>query len=146
MPKSDEPAVVLETALDIFRDGIEHGARFVMTNHAIYTWLDQSTLATFSPKIVTDLLIKKIGFNGLVITDDLSRMKAITSGVNPIEAGIQALRAGHHLIMFSHLAPKELVTIVGQLKTAAANDSLLKNRIEQNYEKIKTFKITHRLA
>lgn len=48
---------------------------FMMIAHIVYTKADK-LVATYSKKIVEELLIKKIGFKGLVISDDLS-MKAL---------------------------------------------------------------------
>lgn len=48
---------------------------FMMIAHIVYSKTDK-IVATYSRKIVEELLIKKIGFKGLVISDDLS-MKAL---------------------------------------------------------------------
>ena len=47
-----------------------------MTSHIIYKKIDSSFIATFSHKIISQIIRKQINFQGLLITDDLS-MKAV---------------------------------------------------------------------
>ena len=66
-------------------------AKFAMTAHILYTKLDDKCVATFSKKIIKNIIRKKIGFNGILISDDIS-MKAlkydlITNAKKAIEAG-----------------------------------------------------------
>ena len=66
-------------------------AKFAMTAHILYTKLDDKYVATFSKKIIKNIIRKKIGFNGILISDDIS-MKAlkydlITNAKKAIEAG-----------------------------------------------------------
>ena len=66
-------------------------AKFAMTAHILYTKIDNKYVATFSKKIIKNIIRKKIGFNGILISDDIS-MKAlkydlITNAKKSIEAG-----------------------------------------------------------
>ena len=66
-------------------------AKFAMTSHILYQKLDKYNVATFSKKIIKDIIRKKIGFKGILISDDIS-MKAlkhdlITNAKKSIEAG-----------------------------------------------------------
>lgn len=73
----------------------------IMLSHFSYPTLDATkTPATLSPKIIKEILRKKIGYNGLVITDDI-QMKGLTEVSNPHEAGLQALKAGADIIMMT---------------------------------------------
>ena len=47
-----------------------------MTAHILYPEIDKKNVATFSKKIIKDIIRKKIGFKGILITDDIS-MKAL---------------------------------------------------------------------
>jgi beta-N-acetylhexosaminidase len=85
----------LERRLLPFRRGILAGARLVMVSNASYPALDASGRpALFSHAIVTDLLRKRLGFTGVVITDG---MEAPTPAAFPgapaaaIEAGVDVL-------------------------------------------------------
>jgi len=59
-----------------FAEAFNHGLEVVMTAHVIYSAWDSELPATFSPYIQKNILREKLGFNGLVITDDLE-MKAV---------------------------------------------------------------------
>ena len=77
-----------------------------------------------------------------VITDDLSDMPLSIQDLNLADAGIQSLKAGHHLIMFSHNLPKTKM-IIDNILSKINNDSELQKIINLNYEKITSFKNTY---
>jgi beta-N-acetylhexosaminidase len=71
----------------------------IMLSHLSYPVLDSSNVpALFSEKIVTGLLRNKLGFKGLVITDDLM-MQGASQYANPGEAAVLALNAGADIVM-----------------------------------------------
>lgn len=49
---------------------------WAMTAHVVYTAIDPTLPATLSPKVITDIIRGQIGFDGVLISDDLS-MKAL---------------------------------------------------------------------
>ena len=62
-----------------------------MTAHILYTKLDKKNPATFSKKIIKDIIRKKLNYRGILISDDIS-MKAlkydlVTNAQKSIEAG-----------------------------------------------------------
>ena len=66
-------------------------AKLAMTAHILYTKIDNNNAATLSKKIIKKVIRKKIGFKGILISDDIS-MKAlkydlITNAQKSIEAG-----------------------------------------------------------
>ena len=81
-----------------FRAVIEQGVSAVMTSHAIYPALDPVYPGTLSNKIITGLLRKKLGFEGLIITDDLE-MGAIKKGWGVAEGAVAAFEAGNDLLL-----------------------------------------------
>src|SRR4029079_3906365 len=77
-----------------FRAAIEAGVDAIMTAHIAVPALAPPDLpATLSPAILTDLLRKQLGFNGLVVTDALE-MGGIAKGYSAGEASAKALEAG----------------------------------------------------
>ena len=52
------------------------GSFFAMTAHILYKNIDRENCATHSKKIIKKIIRKKIGFKGILISDDLS-MKAL---------------------------------------------------------------------
>lgn len=83
-----------------FRCGIEAGVDLVMTSHICFDALDPDTPATFSRKILHDLLRKEMGFSGLVISDSMN-MHSLRKHFDPVEAAVRAISAGVDLIMLA---------------------------------------------
>jgi beta-N-acetylhexosaminidase len=72
----------------------------VMVGHLAYPELDPSGVpASISEPIVTGLLRDDLGYDGLVITDDLGAMAAITDNVSPRDAAIGAINAGADMLI-----------------------------------------------
>ena len=65
--------------LEPFAAGIEADVDLVMVGSAIYSKLDPGTNAAFSKPIVTDLLRGRLGWKGVVITDDVGAAKAVSA-------------------------------------------------------------------
>ncbi|MFD5149334.1 glycoside hydrolase family 3 protein [Streptomyces sp. NPDC058401] len=76
-----------------FRAAIEAGTKAVMSAHILVPALDPTRPATLSPQILTGLLRKELGYEGLIVTDGME-MKAI-AGTYGIERGsVLAIAAG----------------------------------------------------
>ena len=80
---------------------IHEGAGSIMTAHLNLPSLDTSSglPSTLSPVIIKDLLVKQLGFKGLIITDAMN-MQGITKYFKPGEADAKALQAGNDVIEF----------------------------------------------
>jgi beta-N-acetylhexosaminidase len=77
LPTVKRDAATLEAVeLVPFRDTIAQGLEVIMTAHVIYTAWDEKNTATFSKIILQDILRKKLGFQGVIMSDDLE-MKAV---------------------------------------------------------------------
>jgi beta-glucosidase-like glycosyl hydrolase/CubicO group peptidase (beta-lactamase class C family) len=78
-----------------FRAAIAAGVGSIMTGHLSVPALepDPNTPATLSPRILTDLLRKQLGFEGLVVTDAMD-MGGITVRYAPGDAAVRAFVAG----------------------------------------------------
>jgi beta-glucosidase-like glycosyl hydrolase len=71
---------------------------FVMMSSATYTQIDPTGPAAFSRVIVTDLLRGRLGFGGVVISDDLGNARAV-SNVPVGERAVRFLAAGGTLVL-----------------------------------------------
>jgi beta-N-acetylhexosaminidase len=76
-----------------FKTAIEAGVAFIMTAHVLVTSIDDERPATLSPKIVQSILREELGFNGVIVSDDLE-MKAIANKYTLGEAAVAAVAAG----------------------------------------------------
>jgi beta-N-acetylhexosaminidase len=73
-------------------------APFVMVSSAVYQQIDPAAPAAFSPVVVTELLRGRLGFDGVVISDDLGTARAV-SGLPPGERAVRFLAAGGTLVL-----------------------------------------------
>lgn len=81
-----------------------------MTAHVVFTALDAKHPATVSRRIVRDIMRGELGFDGLIMTDDIS-MKAL-SGTFEAKARA-AIRAGVDVVLHCHGIMEEMVAIAG---------------------------------
>lgn len=137
--RTDSPPELLLRSMDLFQDGIDHGAHFIMSCHAQYDSFDDSNPSTFSHQIITTMLQQELDFQGIIVSDDLSDMPLAIENLDLTDAGTRAIMAGHHLIMFSHHLP-DTRSIVENILQAASQDQLLLERIDENFHKISSFK------
>ncbi len=94
----DDLAKIRSFDLIPFRRAIEVGVGLMMTSHVQYDGVDPEHLATMSPFILQDLLRAELGFNGVVVTDDLE-MGAVKNHFGVAEAAVLSLEAGADLLL-----------------------------------------------
>src|SRR5262245_31986569 len=76
-----------------FRAAIEVQVASIMTAHVLLPALDEERPATLSRRIVSGLLRDELGFEGLILTDDLE-MKAVSAQYTIPAAAVMAIDAG----------------------------------------------------
>jgi beta-N-acetylhexosaminidase len=84
----------------IYRSEIAAGATCIMVSSATYARIDVANPGVFSHAMVTRLLRDKLGFGGIIMTDDLSGAKQVES-VTPGDRAIRAIEAGVDLVLVS---------------------------------------------
>jgi beta-N-acetylhexosaminidase len=129
-------------SVDLFTNGVQGGADFVMTSHAIYTAIDPKHSATVSSAF-SDILKNRVGFKGITITDDITNMPVgDPERMQPYDASIEALRAGHTMVMFGTRR-----TLAGDLYDAMLkayrSDSSLRKIFDHNYIQVTEYKKEH---
>lgn len=93
----DRPLSQLESVdLIPFAAGIEAGCDAIMVSHIYINAIDLETPATLSPA-VHSYLRENMGFDGVIVTDDLS-MQAITDVYGVGESAVLAVLAGNDLL------------------------------------------------
>jgi len=115
-----------------FQKAIEAGVPLVMTEHIIVPSLtDGSDLpASVEPKLATGWLRGKLGFQGILTTDDLW-YEHVVNRFGPVEVGVKALQAGHDLLLKPRDASAMIRGIVeavraGQVSEAHINQAMRK--------------------
>jgi beta-N-acetylhexosaminidase len=76
-----------------FRAAIAEGVAFIMTAHVLVPSLDDTRPSTLSPAVVQTVLREELGYEGVILSDDLE-MKAISAQYRVPEAAVDAIRAG----------------------------------------------------
>lgn len=92
------------------------GAPMGMTAHIVYTAWDAERPASLSPTVIRDVIRRQIGFDGLLMSDDLD-MKALSGSVSELAAGVVA--AGCDLALNCWARMDEMVAIADALPTMA---------------------------
>ena len=110
----------------------------VMTAHVLYPELDPQRPATLSRRIVRGALRGRLGFEGIVVTDDLE-MGAITESYAPEEASLLAFRAGADLLMFCH-TPSHLPVCIETLHRSLERGGTSYGRLRRSLCRIRRFK------
>ena len=101
---NDELPALEQFDLIPFEAGIQSDVSGIMLSHIFYPELDPQWPASLSPAIARELLRGKMGFNGLVLTDDLD-MGAIAKHYDIHSAIQQVLEADIDLTLICHKGP-----------------------------------------
>ena len=115
----------------------EH-ADLVMAGHVVNGQFDTSHPASLSPTIVTHLLRGQLGWDGVVVTDDL-QAAAITKAFGRDEAVLLALEAGNDLLLFANQQvydPKLVARVVDLVAAAVASGRIPEARIDEAYARV----------
>jgi len=123
---TDSTATVNDPYLGPFVAGVEAGSASVMISSASYPKLDPHAIAAFSKPIITGLLRDKIGFRGLVISDDLGAARAVT-GYSPARRAVGFVAAGGDLVLT--IVPSDTAPMAGALIAKAEKDQSFRARV-----------------
>src|SRR5690606_8890366 len=122
-----------------FRAGIDAGADMIMIANAYYDKIDDDRQAVFSKKIVTGLVRDRLGFTGVVISDDLA-----AAGVADVRPGRRATRfigAGGDLMIIGD--PDEAEEMAEALAEKAEDDTEFDARITESVIRVLALKSRH---
>lgn len=115
-----------------FQKGIDDGLGWIMIGHISLPYASSDGLpASLSPEIVTGLLRKEMGFDGIVITDAMN-MGAIADNYSSGDAAVLAIQAGVDLI----LEPADLDSAYQGILDAVTDGRLTQERIDESLRRI----------
>ncbi|MDP4106131.1 MAG: glycoside hydrolase family 3 protein, partial [Bacillota bacterium] len=133
-----------------FKKAIQQNADMTMVAHILIPKIDPQYPSSLSKIVVTDLLRKKLHFNGVIITDDLT-MGAILQNYKIGDAAVKAIQAGNDIALVCHglgnqiTAKNAILTAVkdGKISEQQINDSVyrilkLKKKYHLNDKPIST--------
>ena len=117
-----------------FKEAINEDAKIIMVGHIAFPNITNDlTPASLSKTIITDILKKKLNYNGLVITDALN-MKALTDNYTDDEIYTMAINAGVDLLLMPN-NPHKAIQII--------KETINEERINESVTKILKFKFTY---
>ena len=124
-----------------FQAAIQADVACVMTSHSLYPALDSENPGTFSSLILRSILRDRLGFDGVIITDDLE-MAAAIERYSQAEAAVAALGAGADLLLVCNDLEKMYLTaeaieedfLLGRLNPEQLEQSLARvERLRSTY-------------
>lgn len=125
------PAVLRERELPPFAAVVAAGAKAIMTAHIRVPALTGEDPATFSRKVLVDLLRGEFGFAGTIVTDALEMKGASRSAGSTQEAAVRALQAGADLLCIGADVDLNLIErIIGSIVDAATDGRIPLSRLE----------------
>ncbi len=128
---------VQQIELAPFRYMVERGVNGAMVGHLYFPAIEpvENTSSSLSKKVVTDLLKRDLGFQGLIFTDGLD-MKGVSQTVSPNDVPFVAFMAGNDVLILPHDVPFAIKSI----REAAERDPQVAERVEESCKKILTYK------
>ena len=111
----------------------------ILVGHAAYPAVTRNrTPASLSKKWITDILRKKIGYRGLIVSDDLEMGGVLKAA--PIEqAAVEHIRAGGDLCLICHIEENVVRSYEALLKEAERDQSFAR-RVKESVARLLAFK------
>ncbi|AOZ94820.1 glycoside hydrolase family 3 [Paenibacillus crassostreae] len=114
-----------------FQNAINEGADVVMIAHLLLPKVDADYPASFSKIVISDILRDELGFNGVIITDDMT-MGAIAENYDLGQTSVQSVLAGTNIVLVGHDVQK-VIAVIQALTDAVENgkisEDVLNNRV-----------------
>jgi beta-N-acetylhexosaminidase len=126
-----------------FHDAIAAGVPMVMVALAKYQKIDATELAVFSPMVMRQMLRVSLGFNGVVVSDDLGATVAVAN-IPPADRAVGFLEAGGDLIISKTVAPANAMATA--VAARASSDSAFKARVDDAALRVLRAKVAFGLA
>jgi beta-N-acetylhexosaminidase len=123
---------VLSYDLPPFKQAVEAGVPMVMVGHLLYPAIDPERPASLSPKAIK-LLRQEVGFDGVIITDDLA-MEGAKQGGTVAQAAVKAVSAGADMLIIS--SPQEQVDAYAAVVRGVKQGRISQDQINDSVDRI----------
>ena len=141
----DEPIEELQkNELAPFKKVIDthpHDRFMIMATHIVFPAIDPDNSASMSSEVLTGLLRKQLGFDGIIITDDLE-MGAAANHNTFRKMGVKAVKAGADIALICHEYLHEQDVYLGLLE-AVEHGEISEERIDQSVRRILRAKLNN---
>lgn len=139
LPRLDHDRARLEAVeLVPFRAAARVDVAAIMTAHILFPSLDADHPATLSEHVLVPLLRDAIGYEGIIVSDDLE-MKAIANHYGVEDAAVRAVRAGCDQLLICS-KPDWVARAHEALVRAMENGALTEARVLEAATRVKAFK------
>lgn len=125
-----------------FRADVEHGTEAVMVSSATYSKIDQKHPATYSSTVIETMLRRDLGFDGVVVSDDLLGRALASTSVR--SRGVRFLEAGGDLALVGDTGAAAQVH--DGLVDRARSDRAFRARVQQSATRVVELKSGQRLV
>ena len=115
----------------------------IMVSHAMYPQIDPDHPASLSKAIITDWLRKDIGYNGVVVTDDMD-MGALAKHYTFGDMAVQSILAGSDILLVCHEYEHMQAAYNGLMK-AVKDGRISKERLDESVKRILLMKMSRGL-
>lgn len=122
-----------------FEAAIRAGVAFLMTAHVLVPALDDTVPATLSPRIVQRLLRDELGYQGVILSDDLE-MRAIARTYAVPDAAVRAIAAGCDALLVCSGSIEAQAATLEALVHAVEDGTIPFRRIEDALGRLRTAK------
>ncbi|GAC1368800.1 MAG: beta-N-acetylhexosaminidase [Ktedonobacteraceae bacterium] len=118
----------------------------IMSTDVLVPALDPKLVAEISPTIMTNVLRKQLGYDGVAITDALIMLGLQIDGrhLDLPEAGVRALNAGNDLLL-GPSDPTTMRSLVDAIKAALNDGTLPKSRLDEAATRVLALKMQRHL-
>jgi beta-N-acetylhexosaminidase len=140
---TDSTTTANDAYLEPFRAGIQAGADLVMASSALYPKLDPANRAPFSRPILTGLLREQLGFDGVVISDDLGAARAVAD-VPPAERATRFVAAGGDVVLTG--LTSTVPAMAGALRDRAAAEPAFAAQVDAAATRVLDLKVRRGVA
>ncbi|MGE5359513.1 MAG: beta-N-acetylhexosaminidase, partial [Bacteroidales bacterium] len=113
-----------------FRAAIAADVASIMTAHVLVPALDEQRPASLSRRIVRDILREELGFQGLIISDDLE-MRAVADGYALEESSVLAIEAGCDVVLLCGTDHNKQARALEALVRAVESERLLFKQVDE---------------
>ena len=112
----------------------------IMVSHAMYPKIDPDHLSSLSKAIITDWLRKDMGYNGVVVTDDMD-MGALAKHYTFGDMAVQSILAGSDILLVCHEYEHMQEAYNGLMK-AVKDGRISKERLDESVKRILLMKMS----
>lgn len=121
-----------------FAEAVKKGADCVMAAHILLPKIDEENPATLSGTIITGILRQQLGFEGVVITDDMT-MGAIAKNYEIGAAAVKSVSAGVDIVLVAH-EKENAAAVFDALRAALEEGKITEARIDESVYRILSLK------